>query len=299
MTERISDRSVIQAAASRWLEALTVGSRESVALVGRHGDLRYLSVSPTLGDLLGYAPEELSQGLAFDLVHPEDRGMLRRSFAALAGDDGAVHSVDYRVRHKLGHYVRLSSTAANRLNDDMVRAIVVHTRGAHTPANTGEGSLLVQPRPVFLEAVQQAIERSRRNATYGFSVLIIELARSKMLLGSYGQEIVDEVLSKAAARVASLLRPGDTLGSLGGGELAVLLVGVRDRANAAQVAGRIQSTVAMRYHIGDHAIDTAAIVGIATSERVYERAADVLRDAALASNRARGHGRKLRAVFQT
>jgi EAL domain-containing protein (putative c-di-GMP-specific phosphodiesterase class I) len=40
-------------------------------------------------------------------------------------------------------------------------------------------------------------------------------------------------------------------------------------------------------------------VGIATSERVYEKAEHVIRDAALAANRARARGRRRRAVFQT
>lgn len=295
------DRSVLQAAVGRWLEALTIGSREGVALLGADGALRFLSVSGSLCELLGYRADELTSLANPALIHPEDRERVKDAFGRLLRESGATRTIDYRARHKLGHYVRIESTGVNRLHDDLVGAVVVHTRGGSVSSMppSDDPASSVRDRPGFMSTVDQSIERARVEPDYGFSVLIIELARMKMLLGSYGQDVVDELIRKVWARVTGLLRPGDTLGSLGGGEIAVLLDGVKDRRHAARVADRIQRTVGQRYEVGDQTIDTSAIVGIATSERTYERAADVLRDAALATNRARGRGRKRRAVFQT
>ena len=294
------DRSVLQAASGRWLEALTAGSREGITLLAGDGSIRYFSVSGALCDLLGYEANELNGMVGPALVHAEDRTMLQRAFVELARQRRGRRTIDYRVRHKLGHFVRLQSTGVNRLDDELVNAIVVHTRGASVssvpPADDPASS--VRDKPAFMNAVEESIRKTRTDPTYGFSVLIIELSRMKMLLGSYGQDVVDELMVKVSARVTGLLRPGDTLGGFGG-EIAVLLDGVRDRRHAARVADRIQRTVGQRYEVGEHNIDTSAIVGIATSERTYERSADVLRDAALATNRARGRGRKRRAVFQT
>ena len=294
------DRSVLQAASGRWLEALTAGTREGVTLLAGDGGVRYFSVSGALCDLLGYEAKELNGLVGPGLVHAEDRTMLQRAFVELARQPRGRRTIDYRVRHKLGHFVRLQSTGVNRLDDELIGAIVVHTRGASVssvpPADDPASS--VRDKPAFMNAVEESIRKARTDTTYGFSVLIIELSRMKMLLGSYGQDVVDELMVKVSARVTGLLRPGDMLGSFGG-EIAVLLDGVRDRRHAARVADRIQRTVGQRYEVGEHNIDTSAIVGIATSERTYERAADVLRDAALATNRARGRGRKRRAVFQT
>lgn len=291
---------MLQAASGRWLEALTAGTREGVTLLAGDGGVRYFSVSGALCDLLGYEAKELNGLVGPGLVHAEDRTMLQRAFVELARQPRGRRTIDYRVRHKLGHFVRLQSTGVNRLDDELIGAIVVHTRGASVssvpPADDPASS--VRDKPAFMNAVEESIRKARTDTTYGFSVLIIELSRMKMLLGSYGQDVVDELMVKVSARVTGLLRPGDTLGSFGG-EIAVLLDGVRDRRHAARVADRIQRTVGQRYEVGEHNIDTSAIVGIATSERTYERAADVLRDAALATNRARGRGRKRRAVFQT
>jgi diguanylate cyclase (GGDEF)-like protein/PAS domain S-box-containing protein len=297
------DRSVLQAAASHWLEALTIGSRESVVLIGPAGQVQWVSVSATLSEQLGYDAAELGQLANMELVHPEDRERLRLRFGEVLRGAEKMRTVDYRVRHKLGHYVRVQSTAVNRLDDELVRSLVIHTRPAATtaPPPSDDAATSVRDRPSFTDTLQAAIDRSRADpSTFeGFSVLIIELARMKMLLGSYGRPVVDVLIEKVCARVQGLLRPGDTLGLLGGGEVAVLLAGVSDRRHAGRVADRIQRTVSTRYTIGEHSISASAIVGIATSERVYKQAAEVLRDAALAATRARGKGRKRRAVFQT
>lgn len=286
----------------RWLDALTEGSREALALVGREGDLRYLRVAPAIGQALGFDEGEVSPDALLSAIHPDDLQRLRGQYLRLMSEPGARQTSEYRLRHRLGHFVLLQSTAVNRLADDDLRALVVHTRlapiGDTLFSEDGPVSQ-VRDRSGFLERLQEVVARSRIESGYGFSVLIIELERLKMLVGSYGQGVVDELLLEVAQRLLGLLRPEDLLARFGGGEFAVLLDGVGDRRRAGKIADRIQTTIGMRFQIGSHAISTSAIVGIATSERAYEQAEHVIRDASLAANRARVRGRNRRAVFQT
>lgn len=302
MTETV-EQSVLAAARERWLAALTEGSRETVLMINRDGQIEYASVSRSLSRLLGWEVEELAGRLNLELVHADDRTRVAEFFERIHHEPGAVHSIEYRARHRLGHHFLLQSTAVNRLDDELVQAVVVHSRPApasEVPSDGGEGSLTpILDRTSLLEQVGNAAERARVDPTYGFSVLIVELERLKMLIGSYGQSAVDEVLMEIAKRILGLLRPQDAIARLGGGEFAVLLDGVRDRARAGRVADRIQKTVGVRYHVQEHTISATAVVGIATSERTYEQAEQVLRDASLATSRARGKGRRRRAVFQT
>jgi two-component system, sensor histidine kinase and response regulator len=56
-------------------------------------------------ELLGYTAEELTnsrEGL-LPLIHPDDLESVRRSFSAHL-NQGAVYDIEYRVRHKAGHY---------------------------------------------------------------------------------------------------------------------------------------------------------------------------------------------------
>lgn len=299
---RSQDKSVLQAVSRRWLAALSDGSNEVTALFSGGARLLYISVGTPVVELSGLDAVELGKRASMDLIHPEDHARVGDAFRAVASAHGARQTVEYRFRHRLGHYTRVQSTAVNHLGDEVVRAIVVHTRAAavsDVPIAPDDTSSHVRDRSGFLEQITRAIERSKAEPDYGFSVLILELERLKMLVGSYGQDVVDLLLAEVSKRLAQLLRPQDTLAQLGGGEFAILLDGVLDRRQAGRVADRIQKTVGMRYHLDQRTINTSGIVGIATSERDYAKAEHVLRDAAAAANRARNRGRKRRAVFQT
>ncbi len=297
---RSSDRSAIQAVSNRWLAALSDGSREVVALLSGGARLLYISGGAAIMEITGADAQAVAAHATLELVHPDDRERVADGFRAVAARHATRGTVDYRVRHRAGHYVRVQSTAVNHLGDDVVRAVVVHTRAApgSDPPSSDAGSHVLN-RASFTEHVEAAIVRSRSDRTYGFSVLLLELERMKMLVGSYGQDVVDRLLHEVGSRLGRLLGPEDTLAQLGGGEFALLLDGVKDRRKAGLVADRIQKTVATSYQVGNQAISTSGIVGIATSERDYQKADHVLRDAAAAANRARNRGRKRRAVFQT
>ncbi len=304
MTHKIDtiDHSALAEVAGRWLEALTLGSAEVVALFDPQGGLRFLGSNTAVRALLGCDVMALRGGDPMARVHPSDRDRLLRAFREVASQAGAQQTVEYRVMHERGEYVRLRSIAVNRLADSVVGSVVVHTSSVMASGLPGEERDPVTHllnRASFTEVVEKAVQRTRSDQTYGFSVLVCELARLKMLIGSYGQEVVDQLYLEVAKRLIALLRPEDSLAQFGGGEFAILLDGVCAKRQAAKIADRIQKTVEMSYTLDGHEITTAAIVGIATSERTYEQAEHVMRDAALAANRARRLTRKRRAVFQT
>jgi diguanylate cyclase (GGDEF)-like protein/PAS domain S-box-containing protein len=62
-----------------------------------------LYVSPSINDMLGYAPEDLAEP-RWDLVHPEDLPTVARELRAL-GERGGSATVVYRARHRDGHWV--------------------------------------------------------------------------------------------------------------------------------------------------------------------------------------------------
>ncbi|MBM4376886.1 MAG: GGDEF domain-containing protein [Deltaproteobacteria bacterium] len=291
-----------QAVAGRWLKALTDVSNELVVLADADGTFQFVGSGPAAKSLLGLDVLELAQQSLAELIHPDDQDRIGREFRELASVPGAVRRAEYRVRRKGGDWVHVESTAQNRLDDPLIGAIIVNTReslDAEAPASGRVNALTQLPtRAPFLASVGAAVGHAQRDATYGFSVLIVELDKLKMLVGTYGQDVVDELVVEVGRRVAACLKPNDTLAHLAPGEFAVLLDGLRDRVHASRVADRIQKSLAARYRVREHTITVSAIVGIATSERRYERAEEVVRDAALAASRARGPVTR-RAVFQT
>ena len=97
------------------LRLITENMLDMIVQLDVRGIFQY--VSPSHKVLLGYEPQELVGQFAFDLVHPDDLARVQSEFASFLS--GATHAVDveYRYRHKAGHYLWLE-TIGTLLKDE-------------------------------------------------------------------------------------------------------------------------------------------------------------------------------------
>ncbi|HMX11353.1 MAG TPA: diguanylate cyclase [Burkholderiaceae bacterium] len=87
---------------------------------------------------------------------------------------------------------------------------------------------------------EQQIEYLVRQGRGGqLGLLYIDLDAFKPVNDTHGHAAGDRVLEQFAHRLKALVRPTDVVARLGGDEFAVLLVGLREAANAAVVAGKV------------------------------------------------------------
>ncbi len=290
--------------AGSWLQALTDGSKEVVALLDADGGVQYLSVSGAVQQLLGHEALEIMGMQPKALLHPLDRSRVIEGFRTVAAHPGGRITVEFRARHRGGHYVRLEATAVNRLRNEYVNAIVVHVREVQAPEppppprSSSIPAARLEDEDGFLNAIDEAIEKAA-GGTFKFSVMSLELDGAENLAEAYGPEVNEAVLLEVGRRLNALLRPGDKLARLKSGQYSILLDGVGDRGLAERIAARIQKTVGNRFSVKGQDVLSSATVGIATSTRRYDRAEDVLRDAMMAMARAKGDGADRRAVFRT
>src|SRR6476620_107993 len=73
----------------------------------------------------------------------------------------------------------------------------------------------------------------------GLALLYIDLDRFKPVNDTHGHPVGDELLRAFADRLQRLVRPTDAVARLGGDECALVLSGVRERANADAVADKV------------------------------------------------------------
>jgi two-component system cell cycle sensor histidine kinase/response regulator CckA len=88
---------------------ITENAADMIAVVDGSGNRLYNS--PSYQKLLGYSPEELRQTKGIEQVHPDDRQKVVEA-AIEAKRSGVGRSLEYRIRHKDGHWVHLESTAS-------------------------------------------------------------------------------------------------------------------------------------------------------------------------------------------
>ena len=75
---------------------------DMIAVVDGNGNRLYNS--PSYQKTLGYSPEELRQTKGFEQIHPDDRQKVMEA-ALEAKRSGVGRNLEYRVRHKDGHWV--------------------------------------------------------------------------------------------------------------------------------------------------------------------------------------------------
>jgi PAS domain S-box-containing protein len=88
---------------------ITENAADMIAVVDGSGNRLYNS--PSYQKILGYSPEELRQTKGIEQVHPDDREKVTEA-AIDAKHSGVGRSLEYRIRHKDGHWVPLESTAS-------------------------------------------------------------------------------------------------------------------------------------------------------------------------------------------
>ncbi len=85
---------------------LAENASDMIARLAMDGKVLY--VSPASETILGYKPDELTGTISFDIIHADDRAIVKNLFN---GDQfSASDTVTYQALHKSGHYVWLEAS---------------------------------------------------------------------------------------------------------------------------------------------------------------------------------------------
>jgi diguanylate cyclase (GGDEF)-like protein len=112
------------------------------------------------------------------------------------------------------------------------------------------------------ENLDAQIEEARQN-TGIFGLIYIDLDEFKQVNDLYGHHIGDLYLQEVALRMKRQLRGGDMLARLGGDEFAVLVTMARSRADAKEVAVRLEHCFDAPFSLEEYSLQGSASFGIA------------------------------------
>jgi PAS domain S-box-containing protein len=306
-------------------EVITENAADMIAVIDCAGNRLYNS--PAYQKVLGYSSEELEITPSLEQIHPEDQQRVLEA-AEKARLTGRGERLEYRMRHKDGTWRILESDATAIPNEGgqieklviVSRDITERKRAEETIAHNALHDALtgLPNRALFLDRVRHVLALSRRQISYKFAVLFIDLDEFKVFNDSLGHAAGDALLIQIARRLTSSIRGVDTisrsvvltqgadtlasegsLARLGGDEFTILLEGIRDCGDAIRVAERIQERLAIPFVVEGQEVVTTASIGIAFCTTSYTNSEDLVRDAEIAMYRAKREGKARYQVFDS
>jgi diguanylate cyclase (GGDEF)-like protein/PAS domain S-box-containing protein len=266
----VTDRALAEqalAASEAHLRGVLDAVREALVVVDRDGCIT--SGNERFRELFGdrAVPGRYLQ----DAVDTATAAMLDRQLSATA--DPAGDRCETRLRSRTGVPVELLVSASPVRTDDVVPlgAVVVLTditahkererrlsAAALTDPVTGVGN-----RALLGDRLEQAL--ARRGG--GVAVLFVDVDRLKQVNDGHGHAAGDTLLRAVAARIRSALRPADTLVRYGGDEFVVVCDSLPDAEEAAALAERIRTAVAVPLALGPErtTVTPTVSIGVATA----------------------------------
>jgi len=136
-------------------------------------------------------------------------------------------------------------------------------------------------RVLMFERLEHASQRAQRSRTTS-AVFFLDLNRFKTINDIHGHRVGDELLVAVAKRLASILRPGDTLARLSGDEFVILCEDLEDAFQADAIALRINAVMDSPFILSDTEMSITASMGIAFTGRGNDDPEQLLQDADLA-----------------
>lgn len=262
-------------------------------------------------EMLGCREEEIgaTSNEWFKRVHPDDYKQVQSDLVAHIKGLTPHFECEYRMRHSNGSYlwvlsrglaVRDAKGAAYRMagsQSDINARKLAEERLAHDAVHDALTGL--PNRLLFLDRLQNRLDRTKRNANDLFAVMFIDLDRFKVVNDSLGHSVGDQLLVTVAGRLKQCLRPEDTVSRLGGDEFAILLDSVNNVGDARQVADRIKGQLKTTTLLGTIERSPSASIGIVIFTPQYSSAGELLRDADSAMYYAKSLGGNQHQVFDS
>lgn len=153
-------------------------------------------------------------------------------------------------------------------------------------------------RGQILDDIVRELYRNKKCLAPRFVVLSIELDSWSATVASQGKKAGEDLLEAAADRIASHLSAHDSIATLDGGRIIVLMEAEGPTEMALGMVDEMQRELMQGFTTSGRSAYTTASVGIAKVSVPYSTAEEIVWDADVAMRRARAAGKARAAMFR-
>ena len=229
-----------------------------------------LYVSPSIHDLLGYAPDELIGRKAQDLTHPDDLSAFAEMMRNLQDQRSEVLTQELRQRHKNGTWIWME--ASLRLTrDSITQAVdgyVVSVRSIDTRKELEARLEKLASCDELTDLPNRMAFRKELNKLLAngesISVLYMDLDGFKKVNDLHGHRTGDALLRDFADRLRSQMGIRSMVARIGGDEFTAIVP--FDRQEIALLCERLVAVTALPFTFDGLEIRVGISIGVAISE---------------------------------
>ncbi|KKB03134.1 sensor domain-containing diguanylate cyclase [Pantoea anthophila] len=248
---------------------------------------RYVSISPSYSEMIGWRPEEVVGQRVVDFLHPDDRESASAALAHIFSGGTLPDVVEVRKLHRDGHYLTLGTKAcgvSNPSSGKNIGAVLVSrdiTRDKERMRNLEElatrDPLTGLPNRAWInEQIGRMLAETEDPAFT--TVMFIDLNGFKAVNDLMGHATGDALLQQVGERLQRCMRPGDSVARMGGDEF-IVAAKCSHRGVASAIALRIIDSLEAPFVIDNMDVRIGAAIGIslarfgtATAKMLFERA---------------------------
>jgi diguanylate cyclase len=148
-------------------------------------------------------------------------------------------------------------------------------------------------RAFLLQKLTEALQAGESS----FAVVYLDCDHFKLVNGSFGYAIGDQLLLAISERLQDHLRPGDVLARMGEDEFCFLMHQIDDQVTLAPYIQAMLQSFAKSFTVADCEIFTTVCIGIALGSSMYQQPEAPLQDADAAMYKAKLRGKGSYQIF--
>jgi diguanylate cyclase (GGDEF)-like protein/PAS domain S-box-containing protein len=283
-----------------------------------HSNTRLISINERAAVLSGHPPEKPVRLTWRDLrlrVHQEDYPGLKRAVSECLSQVDTVSAHEFRVQRADGQWLWVLARGKVMQVDGRGRVCAIGGVMLDVSAHKALENALIKSaqedrltglpnRSVFMERLEQALNRVRHRQDSGCAVLFFDFDRFKAVNDTLGHEAGDELLRQIGQRLQTALRSEDCgdieaglISRFGGDEFLILIDHLHGTTEAVRIAERLLNALTASYTVLGHDVQSTASVGIVTSDQCKGSAEEFVRNADMAMYEAKRAGRSCAVVF--
>jgi diguanylate cyclase (GGDEF)-like protein/PAS domain S-box-containing protein len=294
MLTLLEDEILAAGAASRNFRLLFEGNPHPMWIYDRN-TLAFDSVNEAAVKHYGYSKEQFLKMTLADIRPTEDLETVKKELQEaepaqpLTGPwrhqkrDGSFMQVDIACHHLESD----GRPLAFSLMQDVTERQKMHEQLVH---QANHDILTGLPNRALLETrIQQTLAHAERHGRKA-ALLCLDVDRFKQINDTYGHSVGDECLKEIARRLASRVRPLDTVARAGGEEFSVLLHEITDLSDAEQVAADLLESLRQPFRTDGFSLEFSASIGIAVYPKDGQDHEILWRNADCAMYRAKHSG---------